>query len=48
MNEEQDKIVELFKLMNKHHTKQDAIKAMIEFFDAEIKPKKIKKNEYFK
>ena len=48
LNEEEDKIVEIYKLVNNLNTKQDAIKKMIGYFKAEIKPKNLKEKEYFR
>lgn len=48
LNEEEDRIVEIFKLTNRLKTKQDAIKKMVKYFEAEIKPKNLKDKEYFK
>jgi len=48
LTKEEDKIVEVYKLVNNLRTKQDAIKNMIKFFEADIKPKNIDKRQYFK
>jgi len=48
LSEEEDKIVEIYKLVNNHKTKQEAIKKMIRYFKAEIKPKNLKEKEFFK
>ena len=45
---EEDRIVEIYKLMNKLVTKQEAIKKMIRYFEAEVKPTNLKDKEYFK
>ncbi len=45
---EEDKIVEIYKLVNNLKTKQEAIKKMVRYFKAEIKPKNLKEKEYFK
>jgi len=47
LSDEEDKIVEVFKLMNNLKTKQDAIKKMVRHFSIEIKPKHIKEKDYF-
>jgi uncharacterized coiled-coil DUF342 family protein len=47
LDEEEDKIVEIYKLVNNLKTKQDAIKKMVRYFKAEIKPKNIKEKDYF-
>lgn len=48
LNKEQDKIVDVFKVMNGLKTKEEVIKSMIEHFQVEIKPKNVKDKEYFK
>ncbi len=47
LSKEEDKIVEVYKLVHELKTKQEAIKLMIRYFEAEIKPKKIKDKDYF-
>ena len=47
LSNEENRIVEMFKISNFLHTKQDAIKCMIKHFDAVVKPKKINDKEYF-
>jgi hypothetical protein len=47
LNAEEDKIVEIYKLVNNLNTKQEAIKKMVRYFKAEIKPKNIKGKDYF-
>ncbi len=48
LSDEEDKTVEMYKLVNNLKTKQEAIKQMVQYFKAEIKPKNLKKEEYFK
>jgi flavoprotein len=48
LSEEEDRIVELYKLTNRLKTKQEAIKKMVKFFEAEIRPKRMNDKEYFK
>ncbi len=48
LSEEEDRIVEIYKLTNRLKTKQEAIKKMVKFFEAEIKPKRLNDKEYFK
>ncbi len=48
LSEEEDRIVEIYKLTKKLKTKQEAIKNMVKFFEAEIKPKRMNEKEYFK
>ena len=49
LSEEEDKVVEVYKLVNKLKTKQDAIKDMVRYFEVNITPKNINKNEeYYK
>lgn len=45
---DEDKIVEVYKLMNNLKTKQEAIKEMVKHFSVEVKPKNLKDKEYFK
>jgi len=47
LSEEEDRLVELYKLLNKMKTKQEAIKKMIQYFEVEFKPKNLKNKEYF-
>jgi len=49
LSNNEDKIVEVFKLVHELKTKQEAIKQMIRYFEVNITPKNIKKNEeYYK
>jgi flavoprotein len=48
LSKEEDKIVEVYKLVHDLNTKQAAIKQMILYFEAEIKPKKLNDKDYFK
>jgi hypothetical protein len=48
LSKDEDKTVEVYKLVHELKTKQEAIKQMIRYFKADIKPKHIKKEEYFK
>ena len=43
----EDKIVEVYKLVNSLKTKEEAIKQMIRYFEVEVKPKKLKDKDYF-
>lgn len=47
LDEEEDKTVEIYKLVNSLKTKQEAIKNMIKYFKADIKPKNLKEKDYF-
>jgi len=47
LNEEEDRVVEIYKLVNKLTTKQEAIKKMVRYFEAEVKPKNLKNKDYF-
>jgi len=47
LDSEEDKIVEIYKLVNDLNTKQEAIKKMVRYFKAEIKPKNLKEKDYF-
>jgi hypothetical protein len=48
LSEKEDRITEIFKIVNNLKTKQEAIKLMIEHFEAEVTPTNIKKDKYFK
>jgi hypothetical protein len=48
LDKEEDKIVEIYKLAHSLNTKQETIRKMIRYFQAEIKPKNIGNKEYFK
>ncbi len=48
LSDEEDKIVDVYKLMNNFKTKQEAIKTMIQHFVVEVKPVKVSEKEYFK
>lgn len=48
LSHEEDTIVEIYKLANKLHTKESAIKMMVQFFKVRIEPEKLPKKEYFK
>ena len=47
LTKEEDRIVEVYKLVHDLPTKQEAIKQMVRYFEAEIKPKKVKEKDYF-
>ncbi len=49
LNEEEDRIVEIYKLVNNLKTKQEAVRKMVKYFKADIKPKNLNKDEeYYK
>ncbi len=48
LDKEESKIVEIYKLVNDLKTKQEAIKKMVRYFKADIKPKNLKEKEFFK
>jgi hypothetical protein len=48
LSPDEDRIVEIYKLAKKLKTKQEAIKKMIVYFQADIKPKNVQEKEYFK
>ncbi len=48
LSDEEDRIVEIYKLTQRLKTKSEAIKNMIKFFEAEVKPKRLNEKEYFK
>lgn len=47
LSDEEDRMVEVYKLSNNLKTKQEAIKQMLHYFKVEIKPKNIKEKDYF-
>jgi hypothetical protein len=47
LSPEEDKIVEVYKLIHNLKTKQEAIKRMIRYFKVEIKPKNIDEKDYY-
>ncbi|MDD5126584.1 MAG: DUF2683 family protein [Dehalococcoidales bacterium] len=47
LSKDEDKIVEVYKLVHDLKNKQEAIKQMIRYFEADIKPKKINEKDYF-
>ena len=47
LDEGEDKIVEIYKLVNNLKTKQDAIKQMIKFFKVKIVPERFSKEEAY-
>lgn len=48
LTDEEDKIVEVYKIVKNMTSKQDAIKAMISYFAVEIRPKNVGEEQYFK
>lgn len=48
LTDEEDRLVEIYKLMNCFKTKQEAVKSMIQHFQVEIKPVNLRANDYFK
>jgi len=47
LSKEEDRIVEVFKLVHALKSKQEAIKKMIRYFEADIKPKRLNNKDYF-
>jgi len=47
LSDEEDRIADVYKLMNRLKTKQEAIKAMIKHFEVSIKPTKVNEKDYF-
>ena len=47
LTKEENKIVEVYKLVHDLKTKQEAIKRMIGYFEADIRPKKLNEKDYF-
>jgi hypothetical protein len=48
LDKEEDKIVEVYKIAHDLKTKEEGIKKMIRYFQAEIKPTNLKMGEYLK
>ena len=49
LSEKEDKIVEIYKLVNSLKTKQEAIKRIVRFFEVKITPKNLSEKEtYYK
>jgi hypothetical protein len=49
LDKEEDKIVEVYKLVNDLNTKEEAIKKMVRYFKVKIIPEKLnKQEEYYK
>ena len=47
LDETENKIVEIYKLANNLKTTQEAIKKMVRYFKAEVKPTHLKEKDYF-
>jgi hypothetical protein len=47
LSDAEDRIVEIYKLVHRLKSKEDAIKKMVQYFEAEVTPKKIKQKDYF-
>jgi len=47
LSNEENKIVEIYKLVHDLKTKEEAIKQMIKYFEADIRPKKLNEKDYF-
>lgn len=48
LSDDEDKIVEVYKVVKSLNSKQDAIKEMIRYFAVEIRPKNLEQKTYFK
>ena len=49
LSNDEDKIVEVYKLVHNLKTKQEAVKQMVKYFEVNITPKNMKKQEeYYK
>lgn len=48
LTEEENQIVDVYKMVNRLKTKQESIKKMIRHFEVNIKPKNLNEKEYFK
>ena len=47
LSEKEDKIVDVYKLVNNLKTKQEAIKQMIKYFKVKIVPEKVNRDEEY-
>lgn len=47
LSEDEDRIVEVYKLTHKLKTKQEAIKEMVKYFEISIKPKNVTEKDYY-
>ena len=47
LSDDEDRIVEVYKLTKKLKTKQEAIKEMVKYFEVSIKPKNVTEKDYF-
>jgi hypothetical protein len=48
LSKEEDKIVEVFKIVHELKSKEEAIKQMVRYFEADIKPRRLDDKDYFK
>ena len=49
LSNDEDKVAEVYKLVNNLKTKQEAIKQMVKYFEVNVTPKNMNKNEdYYK
>jgi len=47
LSDDEDKVVEVYKLINDLNSKQEAVKQMIQYFEVKIRPKNLRKNEEY-
>ena len=47
LSDDEDRIVDVYKLSNRLKTKQDAITSMVKYFRVKIVPKNMDEKEYF-
>lgn len=47
LSKEEDKIVEVYKIVHDLNSKQKAIKQMIRYFEADIRPRNLNEKDYF-
>lgn len=47
LSDKEDKIVEIYKLINNLKTKEEAVKKMVRFFEVRISPQNLREKEYF-
>ena len=47
LTDEEDRIVEIYKLVHDLRSKQEAVRQMIRYFESEVRPKRMSNKDYF-
>ena len=47
LTDDEDRIVEIYKLVHRLRTKQEAIKQMVRHFESDVLPKRMSNKDYF-